>query len=253
VIRAAVLTLCCDRWLARAMGGLGKFGDEISVLHRLPGVTLRPGVAVGPSPVGWSQVRVPRAFVGAAAALGCALVVATPAVAQQATRRLVYSPFTASGGVDPVRRVTPGFGGECNTASFIVRGDVYRCFHSHLIRDPCYFDELGSEQLGRDVVLCVTSPWTRNAVRLRADTLDGTGPLRAGSPPWALELVNGRRCVFAGGATNVVGGRRLNYGCDSNRFLFGVPDTSRAVRWIRMADDFNGVGMHKVAIRVAWR
>jgi hypothetical protein len=89
-------------------------------------------------------------------------------------------------------------------------------------------------------------------VRLRADTLDHTGALPVGAPPCALELAGGVRHVFAEGATNVVAGRRLNYVCTRDRFGFGVPDTSHATWRIRVARDFNGRGMRKVAIRTAW-
>src|SRR6476620_7030814 len=181
------------------------------------------------------------------------VAIAWPAVAAASTQRLRYSPFSPSGAAAPSLRIASAFGGECNTASFIVRGNVYRCFAGNFIRDPCYFDALASAQLDRDVVVCVGSPWARSAVRLRADTLDRSSPLRAGAPPWARELASGPRCVFAEGASNVVGGRRLNYVCDHNRFLFGVPDTSRATWRIRVARDFNGRGMRIAAIRVAWR
>ena len=153
----------------------------------------------------------------------------------------------------PLLHLTPRFGGDCASASFIVRGDVFRCFQGDFIRDPCYYDALTSDQLDHDIVLCVGSPWARSAVRLRADILDLSGLLPLGAPPWALELANGARCVFAEGATNVVGGRRLNYVCGGTRVLFGVPDTSHATWRIRMARSFTGAGMRKVAIRVAWR
>ena len=184
--------------------------------------------------------------------VACALG-AAPTFAQAATRRERYTPFTTAGAAKPSLRVTPSFGGDCNTASFIVRGDVFRCFDGNFIRDPCYRDRVASDQLDRDVVLCVISPWSHSAVRLRADTLDRIGAPPAGAPPWALELAGGVRCVFAEGATNVVGGRRLNYVCTHHRFGFGVPDTSRPTWRIRLARDFNGAGMRKAAIRVAWR
>jgi hypothetical protein len=74
-----------------------------------------------------------------------------------------------------------------------------------------------------------------------------------GGPPWAVELANGSRCVFASGASTVVDGRRLNSFCGRNRYLFGSPDTSRSVWRIRMSRDPNGAGMRKAAIRRSWR
>lgn len=189
----------------------------------------------------------------AASAAALLLATACPAVAGAATQRRRYSPFGATGAAVPSLHIASAFGGDCNTGSFIVRGDVYRCFAGNFIRDPCYFDALASRQLDRDVVLCVGSPWARSAVRLRADTLNHSSPLPTGAPPWALELASGPRCLFVEGASNVVGGRRLNYFCDHNRFVFGVPDTSHATWRIGVARDFNGRGIRTAAIRVAWR
>jgi hypothetical protein len=194
-----------------------------------------------------------RTAATAVLALACAISAAAPTDVQAATRRERYTPFDGTGAAKPSLRVTPSFGGDCNSASFIVRGDVFRCFDGNFIRDPCYHDLAASEQLDRDVVLCVPSPWSHSAVRLRADSLNDTGALPVGAPPWALELAGAVRCVFAEGATNVVAGRRLNYVCTHNRFGFGVPDTSHATWRIRLARDFNGRGMRKPAIRVAWR
>src|SRR4051812_22450848 len=69
-----------------------------------------------------------------------ALMSAGPEPARAATARLRYSPFSATGSASPTLNVTPRFGGDCASASFIVRGEVFRCFDGNFIRDPCYFD-----------------------------------------------------------------------------------------------------------------
>jgi hypothetical protein len=199
-------------------------------------------------------MRPMRRAARAAGVVAVVLASAAPgASAAEPTQRLRYSPFTAGGAANPALRVTPGFGGECNSASWLVTGNAYRCFHGHFLRDPCYFDAVASERAERDIVLCVPFPWSRSAVRLRADTLEPSSPRAAGGPPWALALANGSRCGFATGASTAVDGRRLNYFCGRSRYLFGSPDTSRSVWRIRMSRDPYGAGMRKVAIRRAWR
>jgi hypothetical protein len=80
-----------------------------------------------------------------------------------------------------------------------------------------------------------------------------THPWPTDSPPWALELMSGERCVFAEGATSVVEGRRLNYTCSRSHYLWGPPDTSHALWRIRASRNYEGTHMRRLAIRVALR
>ncbi len=48
--------------------------------------------------------------------------------------------------------------------------------------------------------------------------------------PWALELANGSRCGLLTGATAVLAGQRINYGCDDGGLVIGEVDRS-AVMW----------------------
>jgi hypothetical protein len=179
--------------------------------------------------------------------------VAGTAESVQQTQRLRYTPFASDGSAIARLAVTPHYNGQCNSGSEVVVGDVYRCFDGHFIRDPCYYDRRASDVEGADVLLCVGSPWSHSAVRLRVDTLDRPHGRLPGGPPWALELMSGERCVFAEGATNVVAGRRLNYICSRSHYLFGAPDTARALWGIRGSKDYDGTTMRRLAIRAAWR
>jgi hypothetical protein len=177
-------------------------------------------------------------------------VLALAGTAQAATQREKYSPFDADGTLRDGLSVTQGGAGECMTGSYIVVG-AYRCFAGNRIYSVCYLDEGDPESSS---LLCVSSPWARSAVRLTFDeSPNGGDSARPGGLPWALELRSGTRCVWVGGATTVVEGRRLNYGCFNGRVLFGSPDTSRSTWRIRVARDGEGRGMRKVAIRAAWR
>jgi hypothetical protein len=170
--------------------------------------------------------------------------------AHAATQREKYSPFDADGTLRAGLSVTRGVPGECTTGSYIVV-DAYRCFAGNRIYSVCYLDERNP---ATPSLLCVASPWARSAVRLTFDEdPDGSYGAKPGGLPWALELSSGTRCVWVGGATTVVQGRRLNYGCFDGRVLFGSPDTTRSTWRIRAARDGDGRGMRKVAIRTAWR
>jgi hypothetical protein len=187
----------------------------------------------------------------------CGIVVAAVVLAvgiggsaQAATERLRYSPLDADGTLRDGLGVNLGGTAECTSRSFIVVG-AYRCFEGNQIRSVCYPDSRDVEGFS---VLCVSSPWARAAIRLQLDEEpDDSFAARPGGLPWALELASGVRCVWVGGATNVVGRLRLNYGCARGRYLFGSPDRSGPTWRIRQARDFNGRAMRKVVIRVAWR
>src|SRR3954469_2492557 len=105
-------------------------------------------------------------------ALVAAMAVGSTADSAQRTRRLHYSPFATDGSALGRLAVTPRYHGECDRGSEVVVGHVYRCFDGNFIPDPCYYDNRTSDDEGDDVVLCVGSPWSRSAVRLRVDTLD---------------------------------------------------------------------------------
>jgi hypothetical protein len=172
-----------------------------------------------------------------------------------ATERVRYSPFDADGTLRDGLSVNIGGLGECTTGSFFVVG-AFRCFEDNMIHDVCYRDDRDPEVPS---LLCVKNPWARTAVRLQyLKEPDPSYGAKPGGRPWALELASGSRCVSVGGGTTVVGRLRLNYVCGRYgspraRYLFGSPDRSRAVWLIRHARTFNGGGMRKVAIKVAWR
>jgi hypothetical protein len=176
-------------------------------------------------------------------------VLALPAPAGARTLRLTYTPFAADGQVradlNVVRR-----DGECFFTSLkVARG--YRCITGNLLRDPCYAD------VTRDSteVVCAAAPWSRTVVRIAlSDDLPRREPSPLAAPPhWALVLASGARCTFISGATAVVRGFRLNYGCDDGRVLFGSPRTSSSTWRIRVARDGTGRGMRLAAVREAWR
>jgi hypothetical protein len=183
--------------------------------------------------------------------ISLSLAAASPAHGR--TVELRYTPFAVDGSLLDGLRATPQFGGSCETGSFLVAGPgVFRCTAATRIYDPCYLDAKASTT-ERSVMVCVRAPWSRTVLRLRV-----RGPVSGGAaapptaPPWALRLASGRLCLLVGGAASVVSGRRMNYAC-GERYLFGIPDTTRPTWSIRQARTPGGLGMRQVAIATAWR
>jgi len=176
---------------------------------------------------------------------------AQPAAAPTALR--VYAAFGVGAlrpGVEVVARVT----GECFAASLAdqTREDAWRCMSANRILDPC-FDGFDGDRM---VMACPESPWT-SRITLLAPVKE---PARAlanhadigGGLPWALELTSGARCVFLTGATALMAGMRINYGCvGSAQSVLG--DVDRLLpQWRVFVDGGQGVTVQLQGVAVAW-
>jgi hypothetical protein len=188
-------------------------------------------------------------------ALAVGLAVGPVAGAQGRTTVVAFTPFAADGALHPgLRDVPAAAGGACATGSFLLPGTgVLRCTVGVDVHDPCWLD-LASSTLTAPVVACLDAPWRRDVLRLRVAPRDlhGEGGARPGSPPWALTLSSGVRCLAVQGAAPRAHGRRLRYRCAGPRFLFGAPDTRRATWRIHLARSAGGAHQRRVAIRRAW-
>jgi hypothetical protein len=140
--------------------------------------------------------------------------------------------------------------GQCfSSSSADVRPDTWRCIAGNLLMDPCF-----ESPIQNNTVVCVNSPWAKKAVKLHASLHQSDRFRGRTGPPWALELAGRRRCVFATGATSVVGGRRLNYFCSRHGpVLWGTPDRRHAQWRIRISSGFTGRHMHWIVVRQTWR
>lgn len=121
--------------------------------------------------------------------------------------------------------------------------DTHRCFSKDYILDPCWTSDAFPPQL----VVCIDSPWDKRVFELTVrrweydDPRHPLGPTKVWrpndpppiltprpkmkqSPPWALELANGAKCVFVTGASDLIAGRRLNYDCGRGGTVIGAPD-----------------------------
>ena len=89
-----------------------------------------------------------------------------------------------------------------------------------MVYDPCF-----SEAPTDESVICRTSsPWEAIGVRVRlAEPLQLTPQQQHEdfSKVWGLELEDGDRCSWMGGATTTIEGARMNYACGDDWFIFG--------------------------------
>ncbi|MGX1886509.1 serine/threonine protein kinase [Streptomyces sp. NPDC055287] len=155
---------------------------------------------------------------------------ATPSASSlaQLTRTEVHTiaPW-AIGGHAPAKGivVTGDAIGSCFSSSTKTqRTDAWRCTHDSTLLDPCFAPDVGPDH---PVLLCMgASP--NHMMRLTlTETLPGNNFHIPGGPvptPLVIELANGKRCEFAGGATDSLAGQRLNYLCNGGGSVYGDPD-----------------------------
>lgn len=186
-----------------------------------------------------------------ATAVAVCLGAAGPSVAHVKTRGTIFEPFAADGSPTIPVRETSGY---CWTGSLATpRRDAWRCFRGNFIVDPCF-----SSAAVPGTVVCP------NIGMINGVELDLTKPLprkyaNHARPslrlqPWNLELTSGRHCVFATGATTIVDGKRLNYGCNGqgNGVLWGYPNR-RSQPWTIPFGPYNATRLTgRASIRQAW-
>jgi hypothetical protein len=162
-----------------------------------------------------------------------------------------YSPFGPRG-IAPGVRVAKTVSGYCWTWSGTDwRSDAYRCFVGNYIHDPCYADVVVSSKF----VLCPISFPGSKVIRIRLTrTLPPphkvSNPTR--HPPWAIRLARGRWCGFFSGATSLIDGLRINYGCKGGGVLLGNPRRHSATWTILYASNFRSTSHSTVKISQAW-
>jgi len=179
-----------------------------------------------------------------------------PLRAQQAggaTALRVYAAF-GPGALRPGVEVTGRVAGECFAASLAdqSRDDAWRCTSSNRILDPCFEGFQGTQA----VMACPESPWTSRVTLLtptKEPARDSANRANIGGGlPWALELTSGVRCVFLTGATALVAGMRINYGCVGSAQAV-VGDVNRVLpEWRVFVDRGQGVTVESEGVAVAW-
>lgn len=143
--------------------------------------------------------------------------------------------------------------GHCFAPSLTVdRSDAWRCVVGNFIFDPCF-----SSPQAHGVVICPDREVT-SGIRIQL-TRSLPRQTNQGSPslanrPWDIELANGKHCLLASGASNVIGGVRLNYFCDPGTTygLWGYPDRSTQP-WTILRGSFTAKHLtQRLVIERAW-
>lgn len=174
-----------------------------------------------------------------------------PSLAVTRTAVVVFNPW-ASSGIRHSFNVSGNAKGSCWTHSLSTdRPDAWRCFQGNDIRDPCFAGPPRST-----LVACAENPFSKRVVllKLTKPLADADNPttrmLQPKGEPWGLRLASGDTCVFATGATDAVGGERLNYACAKDGWLIGAPDRSTAT-WTARSVDWPNKRVTKVSIVTA--
>jgi hypothetical protein len=144
--------------------------------------------------------------------------------------------------VEVTATVGMGEGDSCQQSLSSERPGAYRCFVGNVVHDPCFASPQG--------IVCPEHPWARRAILLEggADAAPIGEPLAQGLP-WGIELADGQRCTFLGGATDLLDDLRANYGCDDGT-VYGEPsgDLAWTVEYLPDGAD----RLTSVAVTTAW-
>ena len=188
-----------------------------------------------------------RSLVVIAVTAAAAVPAAASTTGSTHTIATVYEAFSYHGVVIPHATVADGY---CWESSNVTRRvDAWRCFVGNTIFDPCFSSEFANN------VVC-PKPWNDTAVEINL-----TKPLPKASnraspslqlQPWAIQTASGANCVFASGASSLVGGKRLNYVCSAKLGLWGYPNRKSRTWTILSAPPTAKRLSHRTSILRAW-
>ena len=186
--------------------------------------------------------------------------IALPLVASRALpaavphARATYNPFEVGKPKATLQVATET--GDCwgGSVANSGRAHAYRCSiaDKKLIQDPCFEPLTWTPE---PTVICAESPWTPQVTQLMLTSPLPLLPLPseslASDLPWAVELPTGERCVLYSGATVVLAGERLDYGCDLNEArLYGLDLKAGTARVERPGGGWCGVGADSTGLVV---
>jgi hypothetical protein len=178
--------------------------------------------------------------------------VSGPSAHASGTSIHLYAPFNGSGSARGVRIARIASGYCWTTSDTDVRADAWRCFVGNYIHDPCF------SNTGHAVkyVLC---PLFRPGSRVLRINLTKRLPKRSaatGDPtrfaPWAVQTTGGRWCTILSGATGLIRGLRINYGCTGGGILLGDPKRTTSTWTIFYASSFDSKQFVSTSLTAAW-
>jgi hypothetical protein len=119
------------------------------------------------------------------------------------------------------------------------------------IHDPCFDGHIGSSH----VAVCA-HPFSKHVVVINptapmTPTL-GNSNSGTGADPFALQLVDGARCLMLTGMTDEMAGKRFNYACESGKeTVYGDPDRSKPL-WTISVRSGDSATLKPVGVLTAW-
>ena len=186
-----------------------------------------------------------------AAHAGSASTALDPSRDTSRTSLRLYAPFDG-GSVAPGIRIARSARGYCWTSSIgDERSDAYRCFVGNVIHDPCFANSLGSSAFvlcplyypgSRVLRIHLTKPLPQNPAV--------SDPTR--SLPWVVQLANDRWCGRIQGASGLIAGLPLTYGCSPKGVLIGFPHRTAPLWTIFFANGFQSTQYVAEPIKAAW-
>jgi hypothetical protein len=169
------------------------------------------------------------------------------------TRVEIIRPFGPLGLFDRYH-VTANVRGTCFSGSLADqhRPTAWRCLAGDEILDPCF----ESPFVEHGFLACFEAPWSTRVVGLHLTKPLPAGQANPGYPPrgfpWGIQLVSGTRCTLETGASGMVDGKRMNYGCVGGGVLVGSIDRS-ARTWTTLYQADPGSGpLVRRSIAIAW-
>jgi hypothetical protein len=135
------------------------------------------------------------------------------------TAEIFYQPWTSAGKISGLVQIGSKTTGYCFTESIAApRQDAYRCSTHNLILDPCFDDPF---VFSHHVVVCAyPSPYSVTVMNLTQPLPAGVSAPTTLLDPWLIVLPDGEQCRPYTGLGVIVGGLRLNYGCQGGS-LYG--------------------------------
>jgi hypothetical protein len=164
----------------------------------------------------------------------------------------LYAPFSGSGSASGLRIARTASGYCWTTSDTDARADAWRCFVGNYIHDPCFANTSHAVQY----VLCPLSTPGSRVLRINLTKRLPKRSAATGDPtrfaPWAVQTTSGRWCTILPGATGLIGGLRINYGCTGGGILLGDPKRATSTWTIFYASNFNSRQFVSTSLTAAW-
>lgn len=142
--------------------------------------------------------------------------------------------------------------GNCWESSLAApRANAWRCMVVNSIYDPCF-----SVSARDSFVICNANPAgdARGMKVMLSKPLPTPDFRQGGQQAWLLKLSDGAVCSFFTGATGIIDGQRINYGCTDKQVIAGAPRTGIewTVKEIKTTDSGKVVSAKTVKVETAW-